>query len=55
MRNSEVPSECKTHSRQLNYSGLLFPQTSAEYIATNDLGYQSTDDVEFEILAQVEN
>jgi len=27
----------------------VFPQTSAEYIATNDLSCQSTDDVEFEI------
>ena len=27
----------------------MFPQTSAEYIATNDLSCQSKDDVEFEI------
>ncbi|MGD1717582.1 hypothetical protein [Dapis sp. BLCC M172] len=29
--------------------GLLFPPTSAEYIVTNDISHQSTDEVELEI------
>ena len=38
-----------------SHKGYCFYKLQQLGIATNDLNYQSTDDVEFEILAQVEN
>ena len=49
MRNSEVSSECKTHSRQSDPTRATVSTNRTEYIVTNDLSYQSIDKVEFEI------
>ncbi len=48
MRNSEVSSECKTHSRQLSSIQANVSTNRKEYIATNDLTKFSVDAVEFE-------